>query len=348
MAFQIKDIVVGDDNESLVIAEIGINHEGSLKVAMEMVDAAARAGIKIVKHQTHIPEDEMLPIAKTIKPGNSDDSIYSIMERCALSEEEERALMEYVEEKEMIFISTPFSRAAALRLENFGVPAYKIGSGECDNYPLLKLVASFGKPIILSTGMNNLPSVERAVRILEDAGVSYGILHTTNLYPTPDHLVRLGAMVDLKDKFPNAVVGLSDHTLTNHACFAACALGGSIFERHFTDRMDRAGPDIVCSMDEQACRELIEGLSLIKLQRGGHKNCITDEQITRDFASASVCTTKDVKKGEIFSEENLWVRRPGVNGIAPIHYEAILGLVAERDLAANSQLQSSDIRGSYE
>ena len=138
------------------------------------------------------------------------------------------------------------------------VPAYKIGSGECNNYPLLKHIASFGKPIILSTGMNTIDSVRKAVEIFESAGVPYALMHTTNLYPTPPHLVRLGAMVELGKAFPNAVIGLSDHTTDNIACLGAVALGASILERHFTDHMFRQGPDIVCSMDEKACRELIE------------------------------------------------------------------------------------------
>ena len=140
------------------------------------------------------------------------------------------------------------------RLQRMGVPAFKIGSGECNNYPLLRHVASFGKPIVLSTGMNTIEIVGKAVAIFEDAGVPYALLHTTNLYPTPPHLVRLGAMVELARSFPRAVIGLSDHTTDNPACIGAVALGASILERHFTDRMDRVGPDIICSMDEQRCR----------------------------------------------------------------------------------------------
>ena len=142
---------IGAKYPPVVIAEIGINHEGSLVVAKEMVDAAFRAGVEIVKHQTHIVEDEMSGAAKKVIPGNSDVSIYEIMERCSLSEQEEFQLKEYVESKGMIFISTPFSRAAADRLRQWDVPAYKIGSGECNNYPLLEHIASFGKPITSSS-----------------------------------------------------------------------------------------------------------------------------------------------------------------------------------------------------
>ena len=140
---------IGPDYPPLVLAEIGINHEGSLAVAKEMVDAAKRAGAEVVKHQTHIVADEMSAAAKKVIPGNATVSIYEIMDRCSLNESDEFELKKYVESKGMLFISTPFSRAAANRLEKFGVQAYKIGSGECNNYPLLEHIASFGKPVIL-------------------------------------------------------------------------------------------------------------------------------------------------------------------------------------------------------
>ena len=220
---QIGNRKIGEDYAPLVIAEIGINHEGSLKTAFEMVDAAYEAGAEVVKHQTHVVEDEMSKAAKKVIPGNTDVSIYDVMARCALNEEDETKLKEYVESKGMIFISTPFSRAAAERLERMGVQAYKIGSGECNNYPLIDLIASFGKPIILSTGMNDIDSIRKSVEIMEKHGVKYSLLHCTNLYPTPANLVRLGGMVELQKEFPNAIIGLSDHTVNNNACLAATA-----------------------------------------------------------------------------------------------------------------------------
>ena len=203
--------------------------------------------------------------------------------------------------------------------------AYKIGSGECSNYPLLNHIASFGKPIILSTGVNTIESIEKAVAVFKKHGVPYALLHTTNLYPTPNHLVRLGAMTEIQKIFPEAVVGLSDHTLTNHACFGAVALGASILERHFTDSMDRQGPDIVCSMDIKACSELIEGAKIIALQRGGHKGPATEEQVTIDFAFATICTIRPIKKGEAFTMENIWVKRPGKGGMSAEQFEGVLG-----------------------
>ncbi len=334
---------IGEDFEPFIIAEMGINHGGDLKVAFEMVDAAKRGGAEVIKHQTHIVEDEMSGAAKKVIPGNADISIYEIMDNCALNEEDEIKLKEYVESKGMIFLSTPFSRAAADRLEKMGVTAYKIGSGEMNNYPLIEHIASFGKPMIISTGMDTIESVAKTVAILEKYKIEYALLHTTNLYPTPFELVRLGGMVELKENFPNAVIGLSDHTVNNNACLAATALGASILERHFTDRMDRVGPDIICSMDPETMSNLIKGSKEIQLMRGGRKEPAREEKVTIDFAFSTVVTIKAVNKGEKFTKENLWVKRPGTGAILAEHYNDILGKIATHDIESDTQLVWEDI-----
>ena len=337
--FEISGRKVGLDQDPLVIAEIGINHEGSLETAFEMVDAAIQAGAEIIKHQTHVVEDEMSADAKKVIPGNAEVSIYEIMARCALNEQDETRLKEYVESKGAIFISTPFSRAAALRLERMGVQAYKIGSGECNNYPLLELVASFGKPIILSTGMNDIPSIRKSVAIFHKHKVPYCLLHCTNVYPTPDHLIRLGGVEELAREFPDAVVGLSDHSIDNLACLGAVAVGASVLERHFTDRKDRPGPDIECSMDIKECAELILQSSRMKAMRGGSKGAVAEEKVTIDFAYASVVTIAPIKAGEPFSAENLWVKRPGTGEFLAEDYQALLGKTATCDIEADVQLK---------
>lgn len=331
------------NTKPLVIAEIGINHEGSLKTAFEMVDAAYEAGAEIIKHQTHVVEDEMSKEAKKVIPGNTNVSIYEVMERCALNEEDEIKLKNYVEDKGMIFLSTPFSRAATDRLERMGVKAYKIGSGECNNYPLIEHIAKLGKPMIVSTGMNTIESIKKTVEILEKYKIEYALLHCTNLYPTPAKLVRLGGMSELKEKFPNAIIGLSDHTVNNNACLAATALGACILERHFTDRMDRTGPDIVCSMDKNALKELIQGSSEIAQMRGGKKEAAKEEQVTIDFAFATIVTIKNIKKGEVLSKENIWVKRPGTGEIKAESFNELLGKKVKRDIEKDEHLTWNDI-----
>jgi len=340
---QIQNRKIGPGCEPIVIVEIGINHEGILKTAFKMVDAAYSSGAEIIKHQTHVVEDEMSGEAKKVIPGNADVSIYEIMERCALSEDDEIKLKEYVESKGMIFISTPFSRAAADRLERMGVSAYKIGSGECNNYPLIEHIASFGKPMIVSTGMNDILSVRKMVDILEKYNIQYALLHTTNLYPTPSHLVRFGAMQELQKEFPNAVIGLSDHTTSNLACFGAVALGASILERHFTDSMDRDGPDIVNSMDPESLKELIDGSIELAKMRGGKKEATKEEQVTIDFAFATVVSIANIKKGEAFTKENIWVKRPGTGEIAAEDYQDILGKTSLVDIQYDKHVKWSDI-----
>jgi len=335
---------IGYNYDPVVIAEIGINHQGSLMNAKKIVDAAISAGAEIIKHQTHIVSDEMSSLAKKTIPGNSDKSIYDIIDECALDENDERELMLYCKSKGAIFISTPFSRAAADRLQKFDIPAFKIGSGECNNYPLIEHISNFGKPIILSTGMNNLESVRKAVDIFRKKNTPFALLHTTNLYPTPPSLVRLGAMSDLQKAFPDAVVGLSDHTIDNLSCLGAVALGASILERHFTDSMKRTGPDIICSMDPKELAELIKGSKILRQERGGNKNeLIKEEQVTRDFAFATVVTIAKVKKGEIFSNRNIWVKRPGVGEIQAEEYESLFGKRATRAIDVDEHLTWKDL-----
>ncbi len=342
---KIGKLIVSQNTSPLVVPEIGINHNGSLELAKLMVDAALRAGAKIIKHQTHIVEDEMCQAAKKVIPGNAKISIYEIMKKCALNEKDERELKEYVEKQGLVYLSTPFSRAGANRLEDMGISAYKIGSGECNNTPLIKHIASFKKPIILSTGMNDIKSITQSVKILKDFEVPFVLLHTTNLYPTPPHLVRLHAMLTLQKEF-NALVGLSDHTTNNLACLGAVALGACMIERHFSDTMDRQGPDIICSMDENALKELIIQSEQMALMRSlnAKKEAAKEEQVTIDFAFASVVSIKPIKRGEILSEENIWVKRPSLGGIPAREFENILGKKALRDIECDSQLSKEDFQ----
>ncbi len=341
--FQISGRWIGDNHPPLVIAEIGINHEGSLELAITMADAAIDAGAEIIKHQTHIIEDEMSNEAKLVIPGNADVSIYEIMDRCALSEQDERRLMQHVQQRGAIFISTPFSRAAVDRLVKFDIPAFKIGSGECNNYPLVEYIARFGKPVIISTGMNSIKTVRPTVEILRKANVPYALLHCTNVYPTPPELVRLGAMSRLKEAFPDAVIGLSDHTTSSYTCLGAVALGASILERHFTDRMDRPGPDIICSMDPNALSDLIEGARIIFAARGGEKEPIEAEAPTIAFAFASVVAIQDISPGQLLSKENIWLKRPGGGDFTALDYESLLGKKASVKIRRGFQIKREDI-----
>ncbi|OUX37994.1 MAG: polyhydroxyalkanoate biosynthesis repressor PhaR [Candidatus Pelagibacter sp. TMED273] len=330
---------IGPSFRPLVIFELGINHSGSLKIAKKIVDEAIKAGAEIIKHQTHIPEDEMSLEAKKIVPINANKNIYDLIEDCSLNEVEELQLKRYVEKKGAIFLSTPFSRKAADRLAKFKVKAFKIGSGECNNYPLLDHIASFGKPIIISTGMNNINSIKKAIKILKRRKVQYAVLHTTNLYPTKHNEVRLNALIELKKIFPNTVIGLSDHTGDNYTSYAAIAMGASIIEKHFIDNSSRKGPDISASVNTKQMIELIKGIDLIKKAIPGGIQPILREKKTANFAFASVVANKDLEKGTILNRNNIWVRRPGNGDFRAEQYYSLLGKKIKLKVKKNTQIK---------
>lgn len=334
---------VGPDYPPLVIAEVGINHEGDIDKAIQMVDDAHQAGCECVKFQSHVIDDEMIP--NDVVPGNANESIWAIMERCALTEAEEREIKTYVESKHMTFLSTPFSRAAADRLRSMDVAAFKIGSGECNNYPLVEHIAGFKKPVIVSTGMNDIKSVRRTVEILRRHKVPFALLHCTSIYPTPYEHVRLGALSEMRREFPDAVLGLSDHTLTNYTCLAAVALGASILERHFTSDKTWPGPDIEISMSPNDLRDLIVGSKAIHRALGGRKTILREEQPTIDFAYACVVATRDIQPGEVFSHDNVWVKRPGTGEILAIDFENVIGKTARAGVKKDSQLTWNAVLG---
>jgi N-acetylneuraminate synthase len=339
--FAIEGRRIGRAHPPLVIAEIGINHEGRYDKAIRMVDDAVAAGAECVKFQSHVVEDEMIP--NDVVPGNTTETIWDIMVRCALSEDEERDLKAYVEKKGLLYLCTPFSRAAADRLEAMNVAAYKIGSGECNNYPLIKHIARRGKPVLLSTGMNDVASVTPAVEILRQARVPFALFHCTSMYPTPYKNVRLGALTELAHAFPDAVLGLSDHSLGNYTCLAAVALGASLLEKHFTSDKSWPGPDVPISMDPKELKELVEGSRAVHDALGGGKTILPEEKPTIDFAYACVVTTREIAQGETASAENLWVKRPGTGEIKAVHYEQVLGRRLKRALAKNAQLRWDDL-----
>lgn len=334
---------IGPGHRPFVIAEIGINHNGSMAKAMRMIRDARAAGAECVKFQAHVVEDEMVPAAKKIVPGHARESIWNIMKKAAFSEAQDRALKKYVEKLGMLYLSTPFSRAGADRLRRLGAAAYKIGSGECNNYPLIDHIAAFGKPVILSTGMNDLQSIAAAVKIFEKRRTPYALLHCTSMYPTPYDKVRLGAMAELKRKFSTEAVGLSDHSMGNYTCFAAVALGASIVEKHFTSTRQWPGPDIALSITPEELKDLIIGSNAIFEALGGKKGILPEEKGIIDFAYACVVSIKNIAAGERFTKENIWVKRPGTGQIKAKDFFRVLGKKAKGDVKKDMQLSRRDI-----
>lgn len=339
---QIAHRKISSQHPPLVIAEIGINHGGDLDVAKEMVRLAALSGCEMVKHQTHIIADEMTEEAKTIFPPNADVSIWEVMENCALSLDDEIALKAYTESLGMIYISTPFSRAAADFLNEINVPAFKIGSGEADNLPLIRHIAGFGKPVIMSTGMQTIESIAASVAILQDSGVEYALLECTNLYPSPPEIVSLKGVTDLKTAFPDAVVGFSDHSIGPEMALASVALGANILERHYTDTRYRSGPDISCSMDPAELKFLIDRSKEIHTALHNDKRRTGPEEDVYRFARASIVADKDLPAGTVLTSSDIWARRPGSGEIAGYEFDKLIGRTLNVAKKFNEQLRWQD------
>ena len=340
---KIKNRTISSKEAPLIIAELGINHGGDLLVAEQMVKSAADRGCEVIKHQTHFLDDEMTPDAKKIMPPNANVSIWDVMEKCSLTKDEEIKLKKQVEDLGMIYISTPFSRSAADFLNDINVPAFKIGSGECDNLLLIEYIADFGKPIILSTGMQNLLSVEKPVEILERKKIEYALLECTNIYPCPPEDIALGSLAQLSDKFPNAEIGFSDHSIGPTMALAAIALGATIVEKHFTDTKDRQGPDISCSMDPEELEHLIKRSKEVAYSRDRKKFIAKVEKDVYKFARSSIVSDKNLKKGDTINRQNIWARRPGNGEIPAFEFEKVLGKTLKRDIARNTQIKWSDL-----
>lgn len=343
MNFQIGTRSVGPDFPPLVVAEIGINHNGDLEQAKKLVDSASAAGAEVIKHQTHIPDAEMSLEARKVIPGNADISIYDVIKNCSLSLDDERELANYVRAKGAIYMSTPFSFEALDFLETIDVPAYKIGSGECNNYPLVEAIASKKKPVIMSTGMNSIQSIAPSVEIFRKYKIPFALMHCTNLYPTPDKLIRLNSILDLRAAYPDAVMGLSDHSLTNYPCLASVALGAAILERHFTDTKLRVGPDIICSMTPEELSELISGSKIIFEATQGSKFPVKEEDVTIAFAFASVVATKNLSVGHLITREDITLKRPNGGDFGPKEFLGLIGNKVATEIKANTQISRSQI-----
>ena len=342
---QISHRHIGPDHPPLVIAEIGINHGGSLEVAKAMVNAARLAGCEMVKHQTHFVEDEMTEEAKCIFPPNADKSIWDVMLECALSKDDEIALKKHAEDLGLIYISTPFSRAAADCLAEIGVAGFKIGSGECNHVPLIRHIASYGKPIIMSTGMQTIDSLKTSVAVLDASRVDYALLECTNLYPSPPEIVSLQGITELRQAFPRAVVGFSDHSIGPTIALSAIALGACILERHFTDSRYRKGPDISCSMDPAELRFIIDRSKEIHTALRNPKVRTAPEEDVYRFARGSIVADVDLPAGHVITEKDIWARRPGSGEISVQFFDRLIGARTLNALKRNQQIKWTDLDG---
>lgn len=336
---KVKDRCIGEGEPTFIVAEAGINHNGSIENAKMLIDAAAENGADAVKFQTHLPEKEMLkggPIVEYI--GKPLYDVYTMME---LSKEDHIILKEYAEERDIIFYSTPFSVEAVDLLEEVGVPAFKIGSGEMTNPKILERAARTGKPVIISTGMSKMEEVEEAVRLITRINKNLAILQCTSAYPCPPEDINLRVMEAYKRfDYP---VGISDHSQGIYVALAAITLGASIIEKHFTVDKNWPGPDQKASIDPQELRELVEGARIIEKALGtGEKKILEKEKPVRDMASESVVSVKDIPRGTIITEDVVWVKKPGT-GIPAKDMGKVIGRRARRNIGRDNLIQWKDL-----
>ena len=338
---QIRTRKIGEKFPVFVIAEAGINHNGSLSLAKKLVNMAKKSGADCIKFQTHITEEEM---TKTkILPGKiSKKPLWDIIKNCELNEKEELEIDKYCKERKILFLSTPFSIPAVDRLEKIKMPAYKIGSGELTNLPFLKHIAKTRKPVILSTGMSDMNEIKESVKFFKKSKIPLAILQTTSEYPCNYEDINLGVIDKYKKSF-NIPVGISDHSLGIYTALGAVARGATIVEKHITLDKKMPGPDQKLSLEYNELSELVKGCKAVKLAMGDSKKILKKELPVLHFARESVVTKEKILKDEIFTEKNLITKRPNTGEIPAKNFYKIIGKKAKKNIQKNKQLKRSDV-----
>lgn len=333
-------------NHVLVIAEAGVNHNGSIDLAKQLIDKAVEAGVDIIKFQTFKSEKLVSKSAKQAEYqkkniGKDDDSQLSMLKKLELSVDDHVELINYCKERNIRFFSTAFDMESVDFLHSLNLGLWKVPSGEVTNYPYLKKISSFGEPVILSTGMCELDEVGAALKVLTDNGVrkeDVTLLHCNTEYPTPMQDVNLRAMLQMAEKF-GVKVGYSDHTKGIEVPIAAVALGASVIEKHFTLDRNMPGPDHKASLEPDELKQMVSSIRNIELALGtGEKTVSNSERKNIAIARKSIIAACDIKKGEIFSEQNLTVKRPG-NGISPMRWNDVIGQTAKRDFKEDELIE---------
>ncbi|MEE1085315.1 MAG: N-acetylneuraminate synthase [Paludibacteraceae bacterium] len=322
----------------LIIAEAGVNHNGSLDIAKQLIDKAVEAGVDIIKFQTFKSEKLVSKAARQAEYqqrniGKKDEGQLAMLKKLELSHADHEELMAYCHEKGIRFFSTAFDMDSIEYLHSLDLGLWKIPSGEITNYPYLRKIAQYHEPVILSTGMCELSDIEATVNVLVEFGVEkeqITILHCNTEYPTPYEDVNLRAMLEIRDRF-GVNVGYSDHTKGIEVPIAAVALGATVIEKHFTLDKNMEGPDHKASLEPDELKSMVVAIRNIERALGaGHKTVSESEQKNIEIARKSIVAACPIKKGEMFTEDNLTVKRPG-NGISPMRWNEVIGKVATKE-----------------
>jgi N-acetylneuraminate synthase len=342
MTFSIAGRAIGPGHPAYVIAEACDNHMGNIDVAIEMARQAKLARADAVKFQHHLPDEEMLP--DTPMSDNFQEPLYEFLKKHALTLAHHRQLKDYCDSIGITYLCTPFSLAAAQQLDTLGVPAYKIGSGEMTDVPSVVRIAALGKPMIISTGMATFDEIKRTYDALVVNRVPLALLNCVSEYPPVYEDMNLRVIEAMRQKFPQAVIGHSDHSPDLFTCFAAVTLGACIIEKHVILDKRTPGPDQSVSIDFRDLAQLVDGVRKVEAALGAAKEIHSREQQIRRWAFRSVVSTRSIAAGETLVAESLWTKRPGT-GIPSHLLPQLIGRKAIRDIQRNKLLDWADIDG---
>jgi N,N'-diacetyllegionaminate synthase len=345
--FRVGGRPVGPGNPTYVIAEVGVNHDGSVADALRLVDVAADAVADAVKFQTFDPAalvSEAAPLANYQAERSAAASQLEMLEALVLPPAELRQIQERCAERGIAFLSTPFDELSARTLLDLDVPAFKVGSGDLTNLPLLTALARAGLPMIVSTGMATMDEVADAVRAIQDAGdPPIALLHCVSSYPTPPDRANLRAMDALASAFPDAVIGYSDHCLGLEVSLAAVARGAAVLERHITLDRTRSGPDHALSLEPDELAALVAGVRTVESSLGdGDKRPVDVELNTRDVARRSLVAARDLPEGHVLRELDIAIKRPG-GGLPPGDAAKVIGATLRRAIGHDEPLRQDDL-----
>jgi len=332
---------VGDEHPCFIIAEACDNHLGNLDVAKEMALQAKLFGADAVKFQHHLPDEEMVK-EEMVMSDNFDMHLYDFLKKHALTIGQHKELINYCNSIGIIYLCTPFSTKAALELNELGVPAFKIGSGEMTDLPSLKVIAALGKPMIVSTGMSTLEEIDETVKELTKINKDIIIMNCTSEYPPNYADMNLGVIDELKKRY-DLIIGHSDHTPDIYTSIAAVAKGAKLIEKHFILNKLQKGPDQSVSIEPFEFHNLVSAIRKVELALGSNKKVNKLEQPIRSWAFRSVVTLKEISKGNKINKDDVWTKRPGT-GIPAKEMEKVIGKIAKVDLKKNHLVKWDELK----
>jgi len=340
--------IIGINSPIFLIAEAGVNHNGDLSIAKRLIDVASEVKVDAIKFQTFKAEELLLKNTSKAKyqkiNTDNNENFYEMIKKYEFTKEDFQSIVNYCKEKNIIFLSTPFDHSSVQWLEEFNVPAYKVGSGDMNNFPLLKLICSKRKPIFISTGMATLKEVKETIEFIRSNNIEEIVLfQCTTDYPTSLEDVNLNVIDTYKNEFSNLLIGFSDHSLGITASIGAAAKGVKVIEKHFTLDKEMKGPDHKASLDPKELKEWVEQIRALEKALGTFEKKPSKAELEiAKIARKSIVSIKALNKGDVLDETNIAVKRPG-DGISPVEFEKIIGKRAKRNISTDTVIYWEDI-----